>query len=118
MWWLDDDNGYVWTFTADGYVDQSNNVQEVFTLAENLEPYTIEEGKIVLGGDHIRCPAAVDLSAEGRMTLTPVDTETACGAFSDGTTWSFVRVPRCLLRVAHRPRGRPSYLAHRHARRR
>lgn len=86
--------GHLWHFSAGGGRDTTSDPRELFDLAgESFEPYVLEPGGVVsLDDDGAACRATAGSSAEGRMSLTPLEGQPDCGPFVNGEAWSFVRV--------------------------
>ncbi|WP_377642013.1 hypothetical protein [Oryzobacter terrae] len=84
----DDSGGHIWYFTADGGRSTANTVDEFQALQSDLEPYTVGAGNVLTFEG---CRAVVDVSAEGRMTITPLPDQDAC-PWPSGEAWPFVRL--------------------------
>jgi hypothetical protein len=108
--WLavdEDGGGWIWYFTANGGVHQSNRVADQLDSSAfdpTSEPdFTLEPGNIVsfvdyvgpgdsISSEPLPCRAMAGLAPEGRMTLTPISGQNLCGLLDDGRARHYVRV--------------------------
>ena len=78
--WMVDEPGdaYLWYFTPDGRRATSDSAQRYFNLERDFEEYTLEPGGVLRFVASFACRAALRLTPEGRMTVTPLQDNPPC----------------------------------------